>query len=411
MIDGELVDGPFGLRGALGATFLSQRTVLAVVHSVAAGNRLLDVSRLLEADRRVQITFTRPPGALIARGADEFLAGLGGVVVPWPVVTQTRFDLAIAASHGHLECINAPVVTMSHGIGFSKYSIRYAGFGPRARLEVAGLERAELIHRGRVIPSSVLVPTRRNLDRLRRVLPEAASVGVVAGDPCYDRLATSMSQRDAYRRALGTDGRKLVVVSSTWGSGSLLQRCPELLPQMAEELPQEEYLLIAIVHPNTWCWHGRRQLLAWYGEAIRRGLIFMPPEEEWRAVLAASDAVIGDHGSVTAYAAAIGIPVLLATFPDEEVDRESPLRDLAQIAPWYRAGRSVRSLLPEASAAWSSENSMAIRARITDMPGQSARIIRRIMYQLMNLPEPVTEPAVCPVPVPAVVTGFAVTRP
>ncbi len=35
MANEELIDGPFGLRAALGATMLSQRTVLAVVHSVA----------------------------------------------------------------------------------------------------------------------------------------------------------------------------------------------------------------------------------------------------------------------------------------------------------------------------------------------------------------------------------------
>jgi hypothetical protein len=403
----ELIDGPYGLRATLGATLLSQRTVLVAVHTLAAGARLMDVWRLLEVDRRIQIVFTRPPGALIARGTDEFLAALGGVVVPWSVATQTRFDLAIAASHGQLERLHAPVVTMSHGIGFSKYSVRYEGFGPQAPLEVAGLERAELVHRGRVIPSAVLVPTRRNLDRLCRELPEAAGVGVVAGDPCYDRLAASLPLRDDYRRALGVGDKKLIAVSSTWGSGSLLQRCPDLLSRLAEELPPDDYLLVAIVHPNTWCWHGRRQLTAWYFEAIHRGLIFVPPEEGWRAVLAASDGVIGDHGSVTAYAAAIGIPVLLATFADEDVDLESPLRDVARIAPWHRAGQPVRSLLPEARAAWSTENSATIRARITDVPGQSARIVRRVMYQLLNLPEPVTEPTVCPVPVPAVVPGCA----
>jgi hypothetical protein len=370
----------------------------------------MDVWPLLEGDRQVQLVFTRPPGALIARGTDEFLAQLGGVVVPWSVATQTRFDLAIAASHGQLERLHAPVVTMSHGIGFSKYSIRYEGLGPQAPLEVAGLERAALVHRGRLIPSSVLVPTRQNLDRLCRELPEAASVAVVAGDPCFDRLAASVSRRDAYRRALGIGGRKLIAVSSTWGSGSLLQRCPDLLSRLAEGLPPDEYALIAIVHPNTWCWHGRRQLAAWYREAICRGLIFVPPEEGWRAVLAAADGLIGDHGSVSAYAAAIGIPVLLATFADEDVDQESPLRDLARIAPRHRAGQPVQSLLPEACAAWSPENSAAIRARITDVPGQSARIIRRVMYQLMNLPEPVTEPVVSPVPVPAVISGPAATR-
>lgn len=407
MASGEVFEGPFGPRATWGATILSKRTVLIVVHSLAAASRLADVWPLMEGDRRIQLVFTRPPGALVARGTDEFLAGLGGVVVPWAVATQSPFDLAIAASHGELEHVNAPVVTMSHGIGYSKYFVRYEGLGPQVPLEVAGLSRAELIYRGRVIPSSVLVPTRRNLDRLCRELPEAATIATVAGDPCFDRLAMSVLRREIYRDALGVGGRKLIAISSTWGAGSLLRRWPDLLPQLAEELPRDEYLLVAIVHPNTSGWHGRRQLSAWYGDALSRGLIFAPPDEGWRAVLAAADAVIGDHGSVSAYAAALGIPVLLASFPDEDVDGESPLRDLARIAPWHRPGQSVRALLPAAFAAWSAEGASAIRARITDLPGESAQIIRRVMYQLMNLPEPDTEPVMCPVPVPGIVAGFS----
>lgn len=407
MACGEVIDGPFGLRAAHGGTCQSQRTVLVVVHTVTAGTRLADVWPLLESDRRIQLVFTRPPGALLARGTDEFLAGLDGVVVPWHEAAQVPFDLAIAASYGHLEQLHAPVVTMSHGIGFSKYAIRYEGIGRQAPLEVAGLERAGLIYRGRVIPSSVMVPTHRNLERLCRTFPEAADVGVVAGDPCYDRLAASLPRRDAYRRALGVDGRQLIAVSSTWGSGSLLQRCPDLLPQLMDELPPEEYLVAAVVHPNAWYWHGRRQLRAWYREAICRGLVFVPPEEGWRPVLAACNGVVGDHGSVTLYAAAIGIPVLLAAFAEEDIDPESPVRDLAKIAPQHRTGQSMRSLLAEATAAWSPDSSATIRARLTDMPRKSAQIIRRVMYRLMKLPEPTAVPSACPLPVPVVISNTA----
>jgi hypothetical protein len=404
MACGELIDGPFGLRAAHGGTCQIQRTVLVVIHSVTAGTRLADVWPLLESDRRIQLVFTRPPGALLARGTDEFLAGLDGVIAPWHEAVQVPFDLAIAASYGHLERLLAPVVTMSHGIGFSKYAIRYEGIGPQVPLEVAGLERAGLIYRGRVIPSSVLVPTHRSLERLCRMFPEAAGVGVAAGDPCFDRLAASLPWRDAYRRALGVDGRQLIVVSSTWGSGSLLQRCPDLLPQLVDELPPEEYLLAAVVHPNAWCWHGRRQLRAWYREAVCRGLVFVPPEEGWRAVLAACDGVIGDHGSVTCYAGASGIPVVLAAFAEEDLDPESPVRDLAKIAPQHRADQSMRPLLAEAAAAWSPDCSAAIRALLTDKPGQAAQIIRRVMYRLMRLPEPAAVPSASPLPVPVVIS-------
>ena len=54
---GEWVQGPFGLDAANGATVGTQRTVLAVVHSITTGARLADVLPVLSSDRRVQVVF------------------------------------------------------------------------------------------------------------------------------------------------------------------------------------------------------------------------------------------------------------------------------------------------------------------------------------------------------------------
>lgn len=148
----------------------------------------------------------------------------------------------------------------------------------------------------------------------------------------------------------GSRGRKVVAVSSTWGPGSLL-RCPDLLPRLAAELPTDSYQLVGIVHPEVWSWHGRRQVRAWLADSMRRGLILIPPEEGWRAVLAAADVVIGDQGSVTCYAAAIGRPVLLASFPQQELDPASAVAGLAgqpsSLDRTFRGPTSrVRSLRP-----------------------------------------------------------------
>ena len=128
---GEWSYGPFGLDAAKGQTFPVQRTVLVAVHSVTAGTRLADVWPLLEPDPRVQLVFTRPPDVLTVRATDQFLAGLDGVVIPWQQAVQQKFDLAIAASSGHLDQVRAPVFALPHGIGFSKLNVRYAGSARR----------------------------------------------------------------------------------------------------------------------------------------------------------------------------------------------------------------------------------------------------------------------------------------
>ncbi len=397
MSDEEWVRGPFGPYAAEGGTWLSERTVLAVVHTVTAWTRLADAVPLLEPDPRVQVVYTWPPWSLASAGVRRYLDQLGGVVVPWRQATQVRFDLAVAASHGLLQQLHAPVLTVDHGVGYNKYPARSHGDGPDAPREIAGLERGELIHR--------VVATRRDLARLTSSCPEAAAAGIVGGDPCYDRLAASVPLRGRYRHALGTGRRKLVVVSSTWGAGSLAQQWPDLVSQMMRELPADSYQVAAILHPNAWHWHSPRQVRAWHAENMRRGLLLIPPEEGWRAVLAAADVIVGDHGSVTYYGASTGVPVLLAAFPSEHLAPGSPIADLARAAPRLRPGRPIASQLHHAARAWTPQRSAVIRAQITDVPGQAARIIRSVMYQMINLTEPATEPAPCPVPAPDLATS------
>jgi hypothetical protein len=400
MVYGEWAHGPFGLDGRRGQTVRCQRTVLVVVHTVTAGTRLGDVVPLLEADLRVQVVYTHAPSALISAGSREFLGRLDGVVLPWRQATQTRFNLALAASDGLLEWVHAPVVTFRHGVAYNKYPARWDGYGPRARREAAGPEPARLVCHGRMIASAIVLPTRSRVDRLRRSCPEAAQVAVVAGDPCYDRLVASLPSRDDYRRALGVGDRKLVAVSSTWGPGSLLCRVPGLLAELVRQLPSEAYQVAAIVHPGVWYWHGPRQVLAWYGDCIRRGLVLVPPEEGWRGVLAAADVVVGDHGSVTCYAAAAGIPVLLASFPAAEIDPGSPVSHLGKMAPRLRPDRPYAAQIGHAASAWRPERHSVIQALVTDIPGQSAREIQLLMYRLMRLEAPDAESPVRRVPVP-----------
>jgi hypothetical protein len=399
MSSGEWVPGPFGLNAARGRTVRCDRTILAVVHSVTTGTRLADIMPLAESDRRIQVTYAACPLGVFGAGVPEFLARLGGVVVPWAQAAQTQFDLAVAASGGGLEQLHAPVLKVPHGAGFSKYPSVWPGPGPAAARELRESDSGHLVYHGRVTAAGIVVGTTSQLERLRRGCPPAAEVAVVAGDPCLDRLTASLPRRDAYRLALSTGGRTLVVVSSTWGPGSLLEQHLDLLPRLVGELPADRYQLAVITHPNVWYWHGARQVRAWYADCARRGLLVVPPAEEWRAVLAAADVLVGDHGSVTSYAAAAGIPVALAAFPSREVDPGSQAARLAQLAPAWRASRPVEAQLRQALAAWTPQLHEAFRAEVTSAPGRAARIIRAAMYRLMGLREPAEPPETEPVAV------------
>jgi hypothetical protein len=397
---GERGRGPFGLDAPNGQTVRYQRTVLAVAHSVTTAARLADVLPLLERDRRVQVMYTCAPSSVFAEEATDYLRRMGGVVVPWQQATAgARFDLAVAASHGSLEQLHAPVLVVPHGVGFGKLPRVCTGAGPVARRELAQAGRGPLIHHGRVVAAGIVVATTGQRDRLIRSCPQAAEVAVVAGDPCLDRLVASKPLRGEYRRALGTGQRSLVVVSSTWGPESVLAQYPDLLPRLLRELPPGEYQVAAITHPNVWHWHSRRQVSAWFGDGTRDGLILVPPGEGWRAVVTAGDVLIGDRGSVTCYAAAAGVPVVFAIYPGGEPGPRSRVTSLARAAPRLRPEEPLEPQLSAAAMAWSPHRHRRVHASFTSEPGQSAAIIREVMYRLMRLPEPATPPETRPVPV------------
>jgi hypothetical protein len=397
---GEWVQGPFGLDADKGATVGTQRTVLAVVHSVVTGARLADVLPVLSSDRRVQVVFTTAP-SLFPGGVDDHLRDMGVAPIPWQQAVRERFDLAIAAGSGQLEKLHAPVVLMPHGTGFGKYPARWPADGLAAPRHAHGTERQQLVYHGRVVPAAILVAHQDRVGQLRRSCPEAIPAVIVAGDPSYDRLVSSLPLRAAYRRALGVrDDQKLVVVISTWGTGSLLAQAPGLLPRLVAELPSSRYRVVASLHPDAWYWHGSWQVKAWHADCVRDGLTLLPASEGWRAALVAADLVIGDHGSASVYAASLGVPVLLAAFSRDDVPPGSPAALLGKIAPRLRDGLPLLPQLELAAAIYRPERYLGLRERVTAVPGRAGQVIRQVLYRQLRLPEPPGIPVTEPVPLP-----------
>lgn len=174
-----------------------------------------------------------------------------------------------------------------------------------------------------------------------------------------------------------------------------------LVSRMLNELPYDEYRVALALHPNVWASHSVFQVRAWLAEALRGGLVLLPPEEGWRAAVIAADWVVSDHGSVSIYAAAAGRPVLLEKSAREMIDPRSGLGMLLAVAPaldphapvepQLRTAGEMRGLTHAVAADW-----------VTSAPGRSLRLIRDELYRIMDAAPPDTEPAVLAVGSPEV---------
>jgi hypothetical protein len=396
---------PVGPESEEWTTRAGRRTVLMVVHNVTSLTRLLDVASLLDGDLRLQVVFTWTRSSPFTHDVERFLADLGAIVVPWDQARTLDADLAVAASYGgELEELSVPLMVVSHGMGYNKHLNRKSKIENRGAGRgdaVFGLSADWLLHRGRPFAARVVLSHVEQLERLRRDCPEAVPTAVVAGDPCFDRLLASLPHRRRYRRAFGLgEGHTMIVVSSTWGRASLLGRRGEVLRSLLAELPLDEYRVAAILHPNIWHGHGPWQVRSWLSDCLRSGLVLLPPREGWRAALVAADLVIGDHGSVTFYGAALDRPTLLGTFPSEAVAPDSPVARLGRAAPRLDGGLPLRPQIDAAIADHTPRRLGAVTDQTTSVPGRSAELLRAELYGLMNLGEPDLRPVVARVPEP-----------
>ncbi|MBE9373240.1 CDP-glycerol glycerophosphotransferase family protein [Saccharopolyspora sp. HNM0983] len=247
-------------------------------------------------------------------------------------------------------------------------------------------------------------------ERLRAAVPEAAERAFVSGDPCYDRLRASLPMRHRYRRALGADDERTVVaLCTTWRPDSLLGSQFGLYEQLLAELDVDRYRVLAIIHPNVSAHHDPETVHRMLAPHVRSGLLLVAPERGWRAAVAAADVLIGDHSSVTAYAAGAGVPVLFGHFPDHAVAPDSAVAALGARAPRLRRDQPLPPQLRKAMTSAAGQHEA--HRLITSCPDGAAERVRARCYAMLGLDEPRGEPPVPADPPTGLPTGRLRWRP
>ncbi|MGW2054355.1 hypothetical protein ACWCOZ_10610 [Streptomyces sp. NPDC001840] len=392
------------------------RPVLLVVHNVTSATRLLDVLPLFRNDLRVQLLATCTGSSPFQAGVAELLAKTEVRVLPWEQAVRLPVDLAISASFGgELHLLKGKLIVLSHGVGYNKRlatpdtghrtpdtghpspGARPPGAVPQP--PVFGLSREWLLVDGSPVADALVLSHPEQVERLRAACPEAVPTAVLAGDPCFDRMLAAVPYRERFRRALGIrPGQRLVLLNSTWNPDSLFgdgggdDVLPSLLPRLTSELPVDEYRSAAVLHPNIWHGHGPGQIRVWLDRARRGGLALIDPLEGWRQALIAADAVIGDAGSVSYYAAALGTPVLMGTVSEESLDARSPVAAFVRHAPRLVPNVPLREQVDALLNGPAPQTRPGPAELVSSAKGEAATLLRRHFYRLIGIPEP-DEPA------------------
>ncbi|MER6911207.1 hypothetical protein ABT354_06000 [Streptomyces sp. NPDC000594] len=389
---------PVGPDAARWRTFGGERTLVVAARTVTSLVRVLDVvPEIVHDDPRITVVFAYDPTSAFNDGVLDLLRSLGCRTLPWPQLPEISPDLLISASENvTVPPGDYPVVVLPHGVGFQKQVPDSAGAGTR----LSGLVHGDLLAAGR---AWLAVSHPDQEAQLAAAHPGTAGRTVLVGDPCLDRLRASARWRERYRAALGLlPGQRLVLVSSTWGQESLAGSWPGLPAELLAQLPADEFRVALVLHPNVWSGHGAWQIRVMQRSALEAGLIAVDPTDGWQQALVASDLVIGDHGSVTLYGAALGRPLLLGAFGSEAVPGTAGYA-LRTAAGRLEAGRPLPEQLAAAMAGHRADRFAEVTAGAFAEPGEALPRLRELVYGLLGLApshHPGRGPRAFPIPLP-----------
>lgn len=359
-----------------------RRRVLVVVRNGASLSRLHDCLQVATRDHRIVWSWTIDAGSLFAAGLEAELQRAGVPYVPWAVAVRQRYDLVIAAHTGPgLHQLDGPRIVVPHGVGANRLVPHRTG----DRTSPVGFSRGELMVGDAVVPDHLGISDECLLVQLAESCPEALDRAFVMGDPAWDRIVSGLPLRERLRAELGVrPGQRLVVASTTWNGTSLWGQRDRLVERLLAQLPADEYRVLLVTHPNLVAEHSRYHLDGLLADARASGLLSVLPHSDWHVAPIVADVAVGDHGSVSVYLAALGVPFYLVGTGSAELAAGSTTGRFVAQARTLDAHGDLRAQLEAAPAP--EENAVhAAGAPLVRHQGQALDLLQRKVYQVLGL--------------------------
>lgn len=235
-----------------------------IVRSPTTLERSVELAQHLFNDIRIQTFFTVPDNrSSFGNDLELRIHQKHLPFIPWQQARATSFDLGIIASSiDDFPELDMPLLLISHGPGATSNRSLHGVNNAHSDISTASISK-----HSRTI--CLVSEDERALYSSHRDL-------ITIGDPVFDSLFLSIHHRQEFRNALQAETRKIIVVSSTWNLNSSVASHPQFINELLQRLPQDEYIIAAILHPNIWVGHGEWQIYTWLHDAIDAGLRLIP---------------------------------------------------------------------------------------------------------------------------------------
>jgi hypothetical protein len=374
--------------------------ILLVLHSGATVDRLVDLLAALKGLDRIKIEVTLEAGRTKSQfdcaALRKRLDDLGIELVPWRVAVRTRYAVVLSthATRGLLRRRWPNLVVMPHGAGYNRIRRRNTG---SSRTPV-GLSTRELTRRRfhLLVPKVICLSADEQRAQLPRRCRRLLDRVRVVDDPAYAMLRRNMVRRPTFRADFRA-GReqRLIVIATTYTDESLYRKHKEVIARLLAALPADQYRIVLVQHPNIPAVDGQFGTDLALGAEQQAGLIILPAfDGGWRAAVIAADLVVGDHGSVTFYAGAIGRPVLALRTGVVELAEESPFRLYLEETVELDPDGDLRNQVETTIADYKDGQFDEVVPHVISRGEKGLEHLREIILELLGR-EPSTEPVRC----------------
>jgi len=272
--------------------------------------------------RDAEICFFAPANALFDNEEAEVARISGLLPLREAELKSRRWDLVIHAIHAwDMKVASGFRLYLGHGIDKGR-----TPQGPRSPYDTMPIVNGHSPY------DLVACKSRQEIKRALKLRPDLQGKLVLVGDPMADDLIDGDAQRQAFRAKFGLGPEDTAIgLFSSWGELSCFDKWRELLMNRRDD---RSLHFVLFLHPNDLLRKNQRRDFRELESSLeRRGVILVPPNEEFSPYMCACDAAVAGDTAMTLYFSLLLRPLFYCGACSHSGVSDSPLSEIARFAP------------------------------------------------------------------------------
>ena len=315
-----------------------------------------------------EIRFFAPANALFDNEEAEVERISGLLPLCETELKSRRWDLVIHTIHAwEMEVASGFRLYLGHGIDKGR-TLQ----GPRSPYDTMPIVNSHSPY------DLVACKSGQEIERALKLRPDLQGKLVLVGDPMADDLIEGDAHRQAFRAKFGFGPEDTAIgLFSSWGELSCFEKWAELLKSRRDD---RSLRFILFLHPNDLLRKNQRRDFRELESSLEdRGVILVPPNEEFYPYMCTCDAAIAGDTAMTLYFSLLLRPLFYCGAYSSSGVSGSPLSEIARFAPRIDPFslpdlEAVRRLMRD----YPIETLRNFRGKILTRPGRGYEDLRRL---------------------------------